>query len=141
MYHDRNATESQCTPAPVSLAGRAPRVADLLVERRSPAEANTDVTHLVSGSDLLTLAEVAQDAVDRLGLGGNGTWAALEAMTRLGIEVLRILTEIPPRSRGEVRRRGAIYARQRCDAAFADFLARSLENDCELYGINPRDLH
>ena len=92
----------------------------------------------VSTDALLDLAEATQDAVDQLGTGG--TWPALDAVTRLGIEMLMIVAAVPAASHAEVRRRARAYVRQRCDADVAVVLAYALESDRRLHGMGLRDL-
>lgn len=116
------------------------RIADLVAEHHALAEALAAVPLVVSTDDLLRRVEETQDAVDRLGLGGGGSWAALEAMTDLGVGLLKLVAAIPASSPDEARRRATAYARQRCGTGVAGLLSYALERDRRRLGMSLHDL-
>ena len=129
------------TGTPASSVPRRPSdPIGLLVDRFDAAKALTALELINSSDEFLDLAEAAQDAAARLGLGVGDTHDDLETLTLVGVRALMAVAATPAATPADVRRRARAYARQRCDQRVATMLAVSLEKDRRLHRMSLREV-
>ena len=137
MYHDQTATRGSDMGW---RTGSARRLSEVLSDHLPPRLAIAAVPWLTPSDEILALAEAAQRASDKLGLGIAEASSPLTLLTTVGVRALGSLSTIPSVSPEEVSRRARVYADQRCDARTAALFSHSLELDRRRHRMSLRDM-